>query len=166
MSELSRRKARCASRVSFGALVAFAASLLFLSAEAFAQVRPPLEDFVALTSKDEKLAEAAAARLTPVWSDSYAAMVIDLARFFRPARPALQPGVPDDTLGGDDNPQTDSAPRGGREPALNPVARTPESIIRARLMRFLARQTKRSFGDDLKKWRKWSWSLAYDPHPE
>ena len=62
-----------------------AATVLMRATPVFAQAPPPLDDFVALASKDEKVSEAAAARLTRVWKDSYAAMVIDLARFFRPA---------------------------------------------------------------------------------
>ncbi|MBK5257070.1 MAG: DUF3179 domain-containing protein [Vicinamibacteria bacterium] len=126
---------------------------------------PPLEDFVALASKDEKASEAAADRLAPVWKDAYAAMVLDLARFFRPARDPSPSGVPDDSLGGDEDAQTGSAPRGTGE-AFRPAIRTPESLIRGRLMRFLSRQTGKSFGNDLKQWRKWSWTLPHDPHPE
>lgn len=38
-------------------------------------------------------------------------------------------------------------------------------MIRTRLMRFLSKQTGKTFGNDLKLWRKWSWSLPADPHP-
>jgi hypothetical protein len=74
-------------------------------------------------------------------------------------------GSADDSLGEDD-PQTAAAPRSGRETPFVAAARTPESLIRGRLMRFLAKRTKKSFGDDLKKWRKWSWTIPYEPHPE
>ena len=141
------------------------AILLAFGGVAFAQAPPSLEDFVALASKDEKVSDAAAARLSPLWKDGYAAMVIDLARSFRPARTTDGVTRADDSLGEDD-PQTGSAPRGGREPAFVTVPRTPESMIRRRLIRFLARQTGRGFGDDLKKWRKWSWTLPYEPHPQ
>ena len=145
--------------------VPVAALLLAFGSVAFAQAPLPLEDFLALASRDEKVSEEAAARLSPVWKDGYAAMVIDLARFFRPARTSEGAERPEDSLGEDD-PQTGSAPRAGREPSFAAAARTPESMIRRRLIRFLARQTKKGFGDDLKKWRKWSWTLAYEPHPE
>lgn len=142
-----------------------AATVLMRATPVFAQAPPPLDDFVALASKDEKVSEAAAARLTRVWKDSYAAMVIDLARFFRPARPNSPLGAAEDSLGEDDA-LTGAAPRSGRETPFVAAARTPESLIRGRLMRFLAQRTKKNFGGDLKKWRKWSWTLPYEPHPE
>ena len=35
----------------------------------------------------------------------------------------------------------------------------------ARLSDFLARQTGQDFGTDIEAWRRWVWSLPYDPHP-
>jgi hypothetical protein len=32
-------------------------------------------------------------------------------------------------------------------------------------VRFLEEQTGQDFGDDLRAWRRWHWSLPYDPHP-
>lgn len=146
-------------------LVLTLAATLGLANVATAQAPPPLEDFVALASKDEKVSEAAADRLAAVWKDSYAAMVIDLARFFRPAREAGGQADSDDELGVGDDLQTGNAPRGVGQP-FRPAVRTPESIIRGRLMRFLSQQTGKSFGNDLKLWRKWSWTLPEDPHPD
>lgn len=37
---------------------------------------------------------------------------------------------------------------------------------RMRLVRFLERQTRQPFGDDLGAWREWTWKLPYDPHPD
>ena len=142
-----------------------ATGLLLSSRTVSAQAPPPLEDFVALASKDEKLSEAAAARLAPFWKDAYAPMIIDLARFFRPAREEAPSGTSEDSLGGDEDGQTSRTPRGNREPFIA-ATRSPESLIRGRLMRFLSRQTGKAFGDDLKLWRKWSWTLPEDPHPE
>ena len=34
-----------------------------------------------------------------------------------------------------------------------------------RLVKFLEEQTGQAFGDDLKLWREWIWSLPYAPHP-
>ena len=87
-----------------------ATGLLLSSRTVSAQAPPPLEDFVALASKDEKLSEAAAARLAPVWKDAYAAMIIDLARFFRPAREEAPSGASEDSLGGDEDGQTSRTP--------------------------------------------------------
>lgn len=125
---------------------------------------PLLDDFFALAARDEKTSDAAARRLGLVWKDSYAAMVIDLARFFRPARPEETSDI--DRLSIDDDGPT-APPQGAtREQPSVASARSPEERIRARLMRFLAKQTRKSFGDNLKLWRKWSWSLPSDPHPE
>ena len=135
------------------------------STRASAQPHPPLEDFVALASKDAKISEAAASRLAPLWRNSYSAMILDLARFFRPAREAGPAIVAEDSLGGDEDPQTGRTARGGPEP-FTVGRQTPESQIRDRLMRFLKKRTGRSFGNDLKLWRKWSWSLPEDPHPQ
>jgi len=138
---------------------------LTLSTRAAAQPPPPLEDFVALASTDARISEAAASRLAPLWRNSYAAMILDLARFFRPVREAGGPMVGEDSLGGDEDAQTGRTARGSQEP-FTVGRQTPESLIRGRLMRFLSKRTGRSFGNDLKLWRKWSWSLPEDPHPE
>ncbi len=37
---------------------------------------------------------------------------------------------------------------------------------RGRLIDFLEDRTGQSFGTDLNRWRRWMWSLPYDPHPE
>jgi len=147
------------------ACLVFAICALMSAADVSAQTPPPLDDFVALTSKDEKLAAAAAERLAPVWKNSYASMVLDLARFFRPAPSPGQPEIADGLPSGGDDPEGGSASRTAGQP-FSPTIRTPESIIRDRLMRFLARQTGNNFGSDLKRWRKWSWSLPSDPHPQ
>lgn len=38
--------------------------------------------------------------------------------------------------------------------------------IRARVMRFLAERTRKSFGEDARGWSQWVWSLPYEPHPQ
>ncbi len=145
------------------AFVAAMCAVSFATA-AVAQSPPALEDFAALAAKDEKVSEAAAERLAQGWKDNYAAMVLDLARFFRPDRQPAQGQVEDDRPVSDDEPRTGGAPRGDREP-FRPAIRTPESLIRGRLMRFLSRQTGKTYGNDLKLWRKWLWTLPDDPHP-
>ena len=37
---------------------------------------------------------------------------------------------------------------------------------RGRLIDFLEDRTGQSFGTDLNQWRRWMWSLPYEPHPE
>jgi hypothetical protein len=36
----------------------------------------------------------------------------------------------------------------------------------ARLAEFLEQQTGQTFGEDVERWREWSWSLPYAPHPQ
>ncbi len=148
---------------------------------ALAQTPPALDDFVALASKDERVAAAAGERLALVWRDGYAAMVLDLARFFRQAPPREQGEAADDSTGGGEDALPGSAPRGPGDPfrptmrgsgqptvpteAGRREERNESSMIRARLMGFLSKQTGQKFGNDLKLWRKWSWSLPADPHP-
>jgi hypothetical protein len=43
---------------------------------------------------------------------------------------------------------------------------SPRAKVRARLIRFLEKQTGESFGDDLSRWRKWMWNRPYEPHPD
>ncbi|MEO5762025.1 MAG: DUF3179 domain-containing protein [Vicinamibacteria bacterium] len=137
--------------------------LALAPASGLAQTAPPLDDFVALASKDEKVSQAAADRLTPVWKDTYAAMVIDLARFFRPQRETGASEPRDEELGSDD--VTQGGRPGGSSQPITARAQTPEAAIRGRLMRFLSKRTGKNFGNDLKLWRKWSWTLPDDPHP-
>lgn len=155
-------------RSSLAALALAGALLALLAhpcgAQAQSRAEPPLEDFVALASSDAKISDAAAARLAPLWRDGYASMVLDLARFFRPARPEIGGAVEEGGLADDANPA-------GRPGGANPgpmTARTlsTESMVRMRLMRFLSKQTGKKLGDDLKAWRKWSWTVPYEPHSE
>jgi hypothetical protein len=123
---------------------------------------PPLARFIDAASTDDKIARAALAAIGADWKDSYAPIIVDLARFMRPVRRAaeetLEPLVaPDDERGG-------SAVQRRSIDLPDPV--DPSSVVRRRLLTFLARQTKQSFGDDLNRWRQWMWALPYEPHPE
>jgi hypothetical protein len=40
------------------------------------------------------------------------------------------------------------------------------SRVRRRLVEFLELRTGQRFGDDLNAWRRWTWRLPYDPHPQ
>ncbi len=42
----------------------------------------------------------------------------------------------------------------------------PRERARARLLSFLEKQTGQRLGSDLRRWRRWVWSLPYQPHPE
>lgn len=43
---------------------------------------------------------------------------------------------------------------------------SPGAETRCRLTFFLERQTRQRFGDDLRAWRKWTWTLPDDPHAD
>jgi hypothetical protein len=68
------------------------------------------------------------------------------------------------------DPDADTAAPGatGASDFATPVRRppTPDSLARARLLRFLEQQTGRQFDPQLRGWRRWMWSLPYDPHPD
>jgi hypothetical protein len=54
---------------------------------------------------------------------------------------------------------------------LRLIAPSPEpsgagSRVRRRLVQFLELRTGQRFGDDLNAWRRWTWRLPYDPHPQ
>jgi hypothetical protein len=42
----------------------------------------------------------------------------------------------------------------------------PTARIRKRLLKFLKKKTGKTFGDDLKQWRRWLWSLPNSPHKD
>ena len=126
---------------------------------------PPIIRFVEATREDDRIATPALRAIAAGWQDSYAALLIDLARMMRaPRGPAAGALIPEpersDDAGGDDG--GGGRPRAG---ALPDVA-DRGSPIRRRLIAFLDRQTRKNFGDDLDRWRAWIWSLPYDPHPE
>jgi hypothetical protein len=96
-------------------------------------VQKPLEIdlFFQAAGKDQKKAAEALDQIATGWWDSYAGLILDLARFMRPQH------------------------------STHPTAK-----IRKRLIRFLKNRTGKKFGDNLKQWRQWLWSLAYSPHPD
>ena len=131
---------------------------------------PPLELFVAAASPDERVARVALDTLSRQWRDSYTPMIVDMARMLRPARPAPPSGVAESAASPRESPE-DSEDPGGRsiENELNGSAAprpTRESLIRARLINFLEQQTRKRFDLYLEGWRKWMWSLPYEPHPD
>ncbi len=121
---------------------------------------PDLQLFFQAASRDEKEAGAALAQLAESWRDDYAAMIVDMARLMRPA--ARGPETVHEEI-----PQPDDET--GAAPTPSPGLATPvparASPARARLTRFLQKQTGRRFGDDLWAWREWIWSRPYEPHP-
>lgn len=121
---------------------------------------PPLDVFVAAASSDGDVADPALDTLAAAWKDDYAAMILDLVRLMRPSRrggdTTVDPGFADDP----------SAPGAGFPDPPAAGGFDPGSPVRRRLVRFLERQTRQSFGDDLNRWREWIWQRPYDPHPD
>jgi hypothetical protein len=103
--------------------------------------------FFAATSTDDARSRAALEAIGRSWRDSYAAMLIDLVRLLRPARPAGADAFVIDL----------AAPASPADAAAHPA--------RQRMLDFLEAQTGQSFGDDLGAWREWMWALPYEPHP-
>jgi hypothetical protein len=128
---------------------------------------PDLRLFIEAASADEKQARAALAELAASWRDGYAPLLVDLARFMRPApRAPMGSGEPEALLDDDSRGSATATRERGRDvpaPAgVNPVS----ARIRRRLLAFLEKQTGQRFGDDLARWRRWYWEKPYTPHPE
>ena len=143
------------------AIVATFAIATLLSRFAASGQQPAAPDaalFVQAASRDSRAADAALETIAARWRDGYAAMIVDLARLMRPARTATPAA---ETISAD----PESVTSGASDPAT-PRQMHPSSIVRARLIRFLQRQTGKRFGDDLWRWREWIWQLPYDPHPQ
>lgn len=150
------------------AIVAIAVLGVSLTAQG-TTAAPPLDLFFAAVSPDDRVARPALDALARQWRDSYTPMIIDMARLLRPARPAAV-GVAESAASPNDSPE-DTESFGGRsiDSELNASAAprpTRESLIRTRLITFLEKQTRRRFDRSLQGWRKWMWSLPYEPHPD
>jgi len=130
-----------------------------------AEQAPDPRLFFQAASTDRKAAREALEQIAAAgWRDGYAALIVDLARFL-PA-PGQRVSAVDGALVGEagsgrpgpSGAAVDFGQRVGRQ-------RTPKSDARDRLIRFLAKQTRQRFGQDLRRWRKWIWSRPYEPHP-
>lgn len=136
------------------------AALLFLAGGLLASptAAPDIQLFFDAASTDQKRARAAQDALTPAWRDGYASLLVELARFMRSS-----PGP-----AGADGAELATDDVEGKRSALAtrdaPV--DPGISVRRRLIAFLQKRTGQRFGDDLRAWRRWMWSLPYDPHPE
>jgi hypothetical protein len=135
---------------------------LALTAAAGQPATPQVEHFLAAASADDKIAKAALAEIATRWTDSYTPMIIDLARLMRgPRRVADTTTEPSLPL--DDDERAGAGAGRGSDFGLTVDRGSP---VRRRLIAFLRRQTGKSFGDDLNRWRAWMWTLPIDPHPE
>ena len=131
---------------------------------AYQAAHPPLELFVQAASADEKTARRALDQIASNWKDSYAAMIVDLARLMRRAPRQGETDIVMPSLVDEDAGAAGAGAPSREEFASRPVPR--ESIVRARLIRFLEKQTGKRFDETLNGWREWMWTLPYDPHPQ
>ncbi len=134
---------------------------------------PPLDLFFAALSADDRVARPALDALSKQWRDSYTPMIIDMARLLRPAPRRVAPVAGQSTGAGfagagspDEDSEFDSRTLDSERSTLDQGPVSKESVIRARLITFLERQTGKRFDVYLRGWREWMWSLPYEPHPE
>lgn len=128
---------------------------------------PAAEVFLQAGSLDARQATAALDEIAGQWRNGYAAMIVDLARMLRPAPTTAQDPSAAEFGGGFDESEPGAPDSRGRADFGGPVRRsTPESLARSRLVQFLERRTGKRFDPQLRDWRRWMWSLPYEPHPD
>lgn len=129
------------------------------------EIHPDILLFFQAASSDAKVAKAALREIETHWRDGYTPMFIDLARLLRPSARTGVPGVGVEPVS---SPVKHLDVQANLLTARTPVEglRDPGSPIRRRLLQFLKKRTGQKFGDDLDGWRRWMWSLPYEPHPE
>ena len=103
---------------------------------------------------------AAQAELARTWKPSYTALIVDLVRFMQPPRTV----VVDDPVSGFGQDGDPATGRGRR--SIDDAPRDLGSPVRRRLIAFLEQQTGQRLGDDLNAWRRFTWALPYEPHPD
>jgi hypothetical protein len=154
------RTVACVTAFTIGSVVGLAAQAVRAQSGAEAS---PLARFFEATREDNRVAAEALQQIAASWRDGYASMFLDLARMMRGPRRAVSAS---DDLTAPSFADGDSNSARGRPDATAPEIADRGSPIRRRLLEFLGRQTRQSFGDDLDAWRRWIWSGPYDPHPE
>jgi hypothetical protein len=131
-------------------LLVVALGLSFAGQSAAAQSQAPdVALFFGATAQSETTAKRALDQIAAAWKDNYAAMILDLLR--------LMPPAPDSEW-----------PTTFASPGLGHVI-GPEDVRgrgRRRLISFLEKRTGQRFGEDFQRWRRWTWTLPYQPHPE
>ena len=132
------------------------------------ETHPDIVLFFQAASSDEEVAKAALTEIEKHWKNGYTPMFIDFARMMRPPRRTSNPPDADSpspqALFGPENTIGDRTPLDSRRAGAE--IQDPGSPVRRRLLQFLKKRTGQKFGDDLDRWRRWMWSLPYDPHPE
>ena len=135
---------------------------------------PDIELFFRAASLDKEEAETALDKISQNWNNGYAGLIIDLARFYPSSRLRPSNGVPGgvEEFGIDrtEDPDRLEQPFGEFPDSVGsssaPMSLSPEARVRARLIRFLEKQTDKSYGDDLSRWRKWIWNQPLELHPD
>ncbi|MFW6198181.1 MAG: DUF3179 domain-containing protein [Acidobacteriota bacterium] len=131
------------------------------------QEEPDIRLFFQAASTDQGEAEAALDRIGERWRDPYAAMLIELIRLMPGGGPTVADGArPESGAGEIIDPETGLGQRSDPLQGPSRFARNRDPRVRARrrLVSFLEDHTGQDFGDDLDAWRRWLWSLEYEPH--
>ncbi len=142
---------------------------LMMAAGVAGESHPDIVLFFEAASSDEKVAKAALKRIAADWHDGYTPIFIDFARMMRPPDRSSSGGSASGPSGGLIPESMADAREAHRPTDLSARAAVPGdrgSPIRRRLLQFLKKQTGKNFGDDLDGWRRWMWSLPYEPHPD
>ncbi len=151
---------RWAREPAFLVAVSLAVAGHLAAAQQLAQPEPaqplPIETFFLAAKQDDKAAKAAIEALASAWKDSYAPLILDLLAVVRPPRPSLEEVAFVELPPG-------SRPREMAGPSF---ANHPRFKIRRRLFALLRRATRQNFDENQQRWRRWSWTLPYDPHPD
>ncbi|HUE89686.1 MAG TPA: DUF3179 domain-containing (seleno)protein [Vicinamibacterales bacterium] len=151
---------------SFTAPLVVLLTTSWLAASPGAQREPLLDWFFDAASADDRVADAALGRLRGAWRDAYAAMLLDLARFTQPRGESVTVDVSGVTPRRDPQGLTHMPVYPGAQFATIERRLHPSAKVRARLLQFLRQHTGQRFGDDLGRWRQWTWQLPYQPHAE
>lgn len=152
------------ARLLVAALILVGVTVPALSRDQPAGDDPRWQTFLAAGGKDKRAADAALEAIAERWRDVYAALVVDVARFLPSPR---GPQASEDTPFVDFDETGDDSGQLGPDRDFPPAVRQPPgSDIRRRLTAFLEKQTGKRFGDDLRAWRKWIWSLPPAPHAD
>ena len=127
---------------------------------------PDIGLFFQVTSDDGDVAEAALEQIAANWRDSYAIMFVDLATLLAPSDYGRRRGTEDLAAGFVAAGNETGDVRRTQESLTTRRTVDRSSLIRRRLIRFLAQQTDQGFPDDLNRWRDWIWDQPYEPHPD
>ena len=153
-------------RTLLWALAAVAAVAPVVAPVAAQTPAPDIQLFFQAAARDGPEADEALRVIGAGWRDGYAGLIIDLARFFPSSRRPAASGPAEALEAGDGENPLQGRPPGGPGLGGAPAPLPPGAQIRARLVRFLEKQTGERFGDDLGRWRRWLWSRPHEPHPD